>query len=189
MLEGWNVKKNLEEINKAIEGAEHTPAGPMDESAAHNEANMLRAGLGVSPETGGIPRDGEQTEQREPKAEDYDKALKNLQRLKEIALTDAEAITVIDQIITLPYLGVSFLARLTKALAGRPGETGKRWQEGEAYTDGALDLLFGEAFNNIRKLQDSGNKFGKEEGKINNPQSNLSDADKDFLRDLKINPD
>ncbi len=136
---------------------------PLGEDDAHDEANTLRARLGVSPETGSLPPDGSRLEGGKPTAEDYDNALKNLEALRALASTNPDAITVIDQIVAMPLLGTTFLARITKALAGRPSEMGKRWKEGEAITDMGVEAVIGQTVSELLKDRARGEQFGKKE--------------------------
>lgn len=138
-------------------------AGALSEDDAHDEANMVRARLGVSPETGKLPADRTHTEEHEPTAEDYDNALKSLEDLRMVILKNPYSVSVFDQIVSMPFLGAAFLARLAKAMAGKPDEIAKRWQEGAAWSDLGVEAVFGEAETELLRLKASGRTFAKGE--------------------------
>ena len=80
----------------------------MNENEAHDEANMLRAKVGVSSETGKIPEavspfyEGDYAEGKEPTAEDYDNALAALEELKKIAEEEPSTVKILHKLRDLP---------------------------------------------------------------------------------------
>ena len=141
---------------------------PLSEEAAHEEANMVRAKLGVSPETGKI--EGlDMREDHEPTAEDYDKALAAVEELKRIAEEEPASLKVMakvsnamEMLVRIPGLGVMFLTRVSHALIGpEPGGPKERWKRNEVLTD--LVKEFDDAESQLRRLKAKGERFGKRE--------------------------
>ncbi len=69
----------------------------LSEEEAHEEANMLRASLGINPESGKIIRETrgflpwqKHFEHLEPTAEDYDRALESVQELRKLSEEEPE---------------------------------------------------------------------------------------------------
>jgi hypothetical protein len=134
--------------------------GPYGEGTAHEEANELRFLAGVSPETGKVfdPAVGRE---REATAEDYENALKNLEDLREIALTSTDWDKTMDALSNNPLTGAPFLARVVHALRGNPAEIGKRWQESEAVVHSELEKIVGKALADLHRLHADGKQFGR----------------------------
>jgi len=152
-----NFEQNFKDIEKLTEPVSPEP---MSEEMAHNEANMIREKAGISPETGKI-------EGREPRSEDYDRAMVELQKLKALTLRNLDSViastTIIDEIINIPFLGAAFLRRFKNAIAGSPNGIGRRWQESESVTAAAIEKFFGETISEIRNSMKAGDEFaGKE---------------------------
>jgi hypothetical protein len=141
---------------------------PMSEEEAHEEANMLRARLGVSPESGKV-EGPDQREDRQPTAEDYDKALAAVEELKRVAEEEPNALKILNRmtnameaLIRIPGFGVAFLARLSHALAGsEPGGPKERWKRSAALTDALAE--FDDAESQLRRLKAKGERFGRKE--------------------------
>jgi hypothetical protein len=80
----------------------------LSQDEAHDEANMLRAKVGVSPETGKIPEavspfyERDYVEGKEPSAEDYDNALAALEELKKIAEEEPDTVKILHKLRDLP---------------------------------------------------------------------------------------
>lgn len=132
------------------------------EGTAHEEANELRSLLGISPETGKV-FDLATGREREATAEDYENASKNLENLREIALTSTDWDKTMDALSNNPLMGAPFLARVVHALRGNPAEIGKRWQESEAVVHRELEKIVGKALADLQRLKADGKQFGKVE--------------------------
>lgn len=66
----------------------------LSEEAAHEEANLLRAQMNVSPETGKMQGPDPRLD-REPTPEDYDKALEAVEELKRVVRENPESLEVL----------------------------------------------------------------------------------------------
>jgi hypothetical protein len=129
----------------------------MSEEEAHEEANMVRAKIGVSPESGKVELRGEgpvQREDREPTAEDYDKALAAVEELKRVAEEEPNALKILNRVsnavetlVRIPGFGVAFLMRLSHALA--------------VLTEALAE--FDDAESQLRRLKAKGEQFGRKE--------------------------
>ena len=140
----------------------------MSEEEAHEEANALRAKIGVSPESGKV--EGlDQREDREVTAEDYDKALAAVEELKRLTEEEPNAVKILNRVsnaaemlLRIPGFGVMFLARVSHALIGpEPGGPGERWRRNEVLT--SLMTEFDDAESQLRRLKTKGERFGKRE--------------------------
>ncbi len=149
---------------------------PMSEEEAHEEANILRAKVGISPESGKV--EGLDLRQdREPTAEDYDKALAAVEKLKHLAKEDPEALKVwnrvtdaIDRLITLPGHGLLFLARVSHALMGpEPGGPKERWRRNADITEPMAE--FDGIERELRMLKAKAEQFGIKETRRRRPQA------------------
>jgi hypothetical protein len=141
---------------------------PMGEQEAHEEANILRAKIGISPESGKV--EGlDLRHDREPMAEDYDKALEAVEKLKRLAKEEPDALKVwnrvnnaIDRLITLPGHGLLFLARVTHALMGpEPGGPKERWRRNADITEPMAE--FDGIERELRMLRAKAEQFGAKE--------------------------
>ena len=142
----------------------------MGEEEAHEEANMMRSKLRVSPESGKIegfdPR-----QDREPTAKDYEEALTAVENLKRMAEEDPDSLAtwkkvndVIDRLIFLPGWGVGYLARLSHALIGpEPGGPKERWKRNAEMTEPMAEVDGIE--RELRMLKDKAEKFGAKEAR------------------------
>jgi hypothetical protein len=144
----------------------------MSEEEAHEEANMVRAKIGVSPESGKVELRGEgpvQREDREPTAEDYDKALAAVEELKRVAEEEPNALKILNRVsnavetlVRIPGFGVAFLMRLSHALAGvEPGGPKERWKRSAVLTEALAE--FDDAESQLRRLKAKGEQFGRKE--------------------------
>ncbi len=71
---------------------------PLNEQEAHDEANMIRAKLGVSAETGKVRANETGGREQELTAEDYESAIRDLEQLKAAVASenpDSEHIRVV----------------------------------------------------------------------------------------------
>jgi len=140
----------------------------MSEEEAHEEANVLRAKIGVSPE-GGKVEGPDQREDREATAEDYDKAMTAVEELKRMAEEEPNALKILNRVtnaaetlVRIPGFGVAFLMRLSHALAGpEPGGPKERWKRSAALTEALAE--FDDAASQLRRLKAKGDQFGKKE--------------------------
>jgi hypothetical protein len=150
-------------------------AAPLDEEAAHDEANMLRAEMGVSPKTGKI--EGLRPEEdREPTSEDYDHALKSIEWIKSMIQEHPESTELMAKatkcaraLAEVPAIGGGFIWRLEEALKGidQPGGLKESWRRvGGHLQIGRLDdlaELCDDYEGQLRNLKARGEKFGREE--------------------------
>lgn len=140
----------------------------MGEEEAHEEANVLRAKIGVSPESGKV-EGPDQREDRQPTMEDYDEALAAVEELKRLTEAEPETVKILNRVsnaaetlIKIPGFGVAFLMRLSHALAGpEPGGPRERWKRSAALTDAMAE--FDDAASQLRRLKAKGERFGKKE--------------------------
>jgi hypothetical protein len=147
-------------------------AEPLDEDAAHEEANMLRAQMYVSPETGKIAQSLDSREDREPTAEDYDKALEAIEELKRIAQEQPESLYLMQRLnesirtlTGLGGLGMGYLLRASSALHGlnKPGGVKAAWERASVITD--MGQWFDDTEQELRDLKARGEKLGQNEKK------------------------
>jgi hypothetical protein len=145
---------------------------PLDEEAAHEEANMLRAQMYVSPETGKIAQSLDSREDREATAEDYDKALEAVEELKRIVQEQPESMDLLakvmkplDTIVRIPGLGVAYLMRASAALHGlnKPGGSKAAWERASVMTD--IGQWLEDSEQELRDLKARGEKLGQNETK------------------------
>ncbi|MBI4094663.1 MAG: hypothetical protein HY435_00520 [Candidatus Liptonbacteria bacterium] len=162
------------------------PEERLSEDEAHDEANMLRAKLEVSPETGdiGVDMRGRFRESGErPTAEDYDNALAAIEELRKIASEEPGAERIINKLKDLPLkaaAGIELAFRAlgigieTFSMAGaldpgnKEGETlggtlKRRWKRERITHENESLGLFHDAENNLRALKTRAESFGKEE--------------------------
>lgn len=141
---------------------------PTGAEEAHTEANMLRAKIGVSPESGRV-QGPDQREDREPTPEDYDKALEAVEDLKRLAAEEPNALKILNRVsnaaellLRIPGFGVAFLMRVSHALAGpESGGPKERWKRSAVLTDAMTE--FDDAASQLRRLKAKGERFGKKE--------------------------
>lgn len=169
--------------------------GRLSEDEAHKEANMLRAQLKVSPETGKIPgsewdvRMGRsfEAEGKEPTAEDYDNALAAIEELKKIVAEEPSAEKVINKLKDLPLkaaTGIELAFRFlgvgveTFSIAGaidpgnKEGESiggamKRRWKRSKTTVENENLGIFHDAENNLKALKIRAESFGKQEARHN----------------------
>ena len=143
-------------------------ADQSNEEEAHEEANMLRAKIGISPESGKV--EGLDLRQdREPTAEDYDKAVEAVEELRQIAEQEPNGVKILEKVndavgslIKIPTFGVLFLTRVSHALIGpEPGGPKERWERNATITDLITEL--DGAKGQLERLKAKGKQFGKKE--------------------------
>ena len=164
---------------------------PLDENAAHEEANMLRAQLKVSPETGRIPGSewdkdmgrSFETKGEAPTAEDCDNALAAVEEMKKIAAEEPTFERIVNKLKDLPLkagAGIELAFRAmgvvvetfsiagdldpnNKENEGIGGAMKRRWERSK--TDHENDLLgmFNSAENNLKVLKARAQSYGKQE--------------------------
>ncbi len=140
---------------------------------AQNEANMIRAKAGVSPETGTIPtrlKGGDVQHEHEPTTAEYEETFQAIQSLKEIVRQDEtgeviKTLVKVSKIITIPTLAALFSQRVTRgvgsAVSGQGFEKGFNSSKDEWET--ALDFVYSDAQSQLKRLQKKGEKFGNEQ--------------------------
>ncbi len=145
-------------------------ADQSNEEKAHEEANMLRAKIGISPESGRV--EGLDLRQdREPTAEDYDKALEAIEELRQIAEQEPNGVKILEKandavssLIKIPTFGFFFLTRVSHALIGpEPGGPKERWKRNTVITDLVAEL--DGAKGQLQTLKAKGEQFGKREAR------------------------
>jgi hypothetical protein len=141
---------------------------PIGEEEAHEEANMLRAKIRVSPESGKV--DGPDLRQdREPTTKDYDDALEAVEKLKRLAREEPDSLKVwnrvndaIDRLILLPGRGLLYLIRVQHALTGpEPGGPKERWKRNAEITEPMAE--FDGIERELRMLKAKAKQFGTKE--------------------------
>ena len=154
----------------------------MGAEKAQEEANMLRAHLGVSPETGKMSKppltevevdENEEDElnfvERRPRAEDYDKALQALAHLEQDRQYESSAfmrgVIKADQLVRSFGLGGLFAGRALNAAmdAATGGSLKESWKEGKKLTDSEWRMVFNDATSRLRRLKVAANKFERKE--------------------------
>ena len=158
----------------------------MSESESHEEANMLRTYLGVSPETGEMTKpplrevEGAESEEeqvdfvgREPTAEDYDKALEALAQLERDRRYESSAymqgVIRVYQLVRSFGLGGLYAGRaLTAAMntiMPKQFRTSfkESWKEGKKLTDSEWETVFNDAEHRLQRLKVAADEFGKKE--------------------------
>lgn len=141
---------------------------PLGEEEAHEEANMMRARLRVSAESGKI-EGPDLREDREPTPKDYEDALQAVENMKRMAEEDPDSLKTwkkvsdaIDRLIFLPGRGVAYLARVSHALMGpEPGGPKERWKRNAEITEAMAEM--GGIEQELRVLKAKAEKFGMEE--------------------------
>jgi hypothetical protein len=141
---------------------------PVSEEEAHDEANMLRTKIGVSPKSGKV-EEPDMRQDREPTAEDYDRALAAVDELKRIAEEEPNGLkllekanSAVDSLLKIPTFGVLFLTRVSHSLIGpEPGGPKERWKRNAGITD--LIAEFDDAKGQLQTLKAKGTQFGKKE--------------------------
>ncbi len=145
-------------------------AEPLSEEAAHEEANILRAQMNASSETGKVMQSLDAREDREATAEDYDKALAAVEELKRLVEEQPESLELmqklnkpVEQLIGAGALGVMFLMRVSAALSriGKPGGVKEGWDRTSIMTE--IGPLFDDAERQLADLKARGEKFGEKE--------------------------
>lgn len=159
----------------------------MEEEEAHGEANMLRAHLAVDPETGRMAGplatevEGRSEEdefdfvEREPTAEDYDKALQALAELRKDQGFESSAqmrgLIRATQMIKMFGLGGLYAGRAIEAAMGAIMPKEERtsfkegWAEGKETTDNYLKNVFDDAESRLERLKAATAKFERKERK------------------------
>ncbi len=145
-------------------------AEPLSKEAAHEEANLLRAQMNVSPETGKVMQSLEPKEDREATAEEYDKALAAVEDLKRLVEEQPESLKLmqklnkpVEQLISTGGLGVMFLMRASAALSrlGKPGGVKRGWDRASILTE--IGPLFDDAERQLRDLKARGEQISSKE--------------------------
>ncbi len=148
------------------EGQDKEPI--LSEEEAREKANMLRAQMGMSPETGKIPEEKPWRHEKEATAEDYRIAMETLDELERLAEEKPELVKKLWQYATISIVGVampfSFVLGtlvqkilrpdLDKEMA--PEEWLKTWNEIKAD-------VFDDARSKIERLKNAGEEFGRKE--------------------------
>jgi hypothetical protein len=150
---------------------ENDRSGRLDENEAHDEANMLKAHIGVSPETGNV-RKGEQADgqalsiERPPTAEDYDDALKALEQLEKDLRDESplgiKAIIRFNQLMGTLGLSALLAGRALDAVmstAMGEGSLGENWERSAHLSEKEWDRIFSDARTRLRRMKAAGKEF------------------------------
>lgn len=173
--------------------------GRMNNEEAQQEANMLRAELKVSPETGEIPGGGNEFDKdrgrsfeidQKPTAEDYDNALTAIEELKKLVAEEPSAERVINKLKDLPLKAAAGIELAFRALGigietftvagvldpdNREGEgigrmMKRRWERDKSTHENEDLGLFQDAENNLTALKKRADSLGKQESASNAEQ-------------------
>ena len=145
----------------------------LSESEAHEEANMLRAKLKVSPETGKIPGGGSEWDKdrgksfetdQKPTAEDYDNALAAIEELKKIVAEEPIAQKAINKIKDIPLkLGVLAMRALNEVGINMVSLDIDGYEKIKTTIENESIGLFNDAENNLKALKKRAESFAKQE--------------------------
>ena|SRR2546427_12154744 len=147
----------------------------LNENEAHDEANMLRAHIGVSPETAKVRKSKQHDEQllsleQQPTAEDYDNALKALDQLQKDLRDESpatmKAIIRFNQLVGTLGLSALLAGRALDAVistAMSEGSLKENWGRTAHLSENELDRIFSDAESRLRKMKAAVRAFGEKE--------------------------
>jgi len=132
------------------------PQQRLNEAEAHEEANMMRVKLGVDPEFG-WKENG-----RMPTAEDYDRALKVVEKMKRMAEKEPLTKKVLIELARLATKSAFGLYKGFAFIASGPWAGDIAAREAGREEEGVLNKL-DDAASDLRKLKAEAEEFGKQE--------------------------
>jgi len=164
-------------------GGESPEKNRMSPEEAHEEANVLRAQMGMSPETSKILREkkngkrpyGEPIKwiEREATSEDYEIALRELDELERLAEEKPEIVAKLAQYAQVSIVGaVTPLAMIGSAIQETfrkitPGEETKGYRgaarEPVEFFRNFKDRIFSDARSRLERLRKKGEEFERKE--------------------------
>jgi len=156
------------------EREEHADWHPLSESEAHDEANMMRAKMGIRPHRKGTILDTETEPRtlfeehrkavyggidRKPTQEDYDKAFQVIEQLKEAAASETDFQKIAYKLLR----GANRAVQDLLLAGGVIGSLGYNARDFFKWRKEALATRFQDAEKKLRDLMKSGEEFGKYE--------------------------
>ena len=159
----------------SLESPDFARDEPLDEGQAHEEANMLRAQLGISPDTGKIAQKPSLQEslsprnEADPTGEDYDKALEVLDELrhdlKDESAPFLKGVIRFNQLVGMAGWGAIIAGRVVQAAldAAMGHDYKKGWRDSARLSKIEWENVFSDAESRLQRLRAAGEEFGGKE--------------------------